>query len=76
MDDGDRVRALELGHARMEERMNTQQAEYRTDIARLAEDIAKRDTEAAKRETRLLLAVVGVMIAGVTLIGVLIHWPS
>ena len=31
--------------------MNTHQAEYRTDIARLAEDNARRETEAAKRET-------------------------
>ena len=30
--------------------MNTVQAEYRTDIARLAEDMAKRDAEAAKRD--------------------------
>lgn len=34
----------------LEERMNTMQAEYRTDIARLAEDMAKREAEAAKRE--------------------------
>ena len=32
--------------------MNTMQAEYRTDIARLAEDMAKRDAEAAKREVQ------------------------
>ena len=30
--------------------MNTVQAEYRTDIARLAEYLAKRDAEAAQRE--------------------------
>ena len=36
--------------AALKERMNTMQAEYRTDIARLAEDMAKRDAEAAKRE--------------------------
>ena len=32
--------------------MNTMQAEYRTDIARLAEDMAKRDAEAAKRDAQ------------------------
>ena len=32
--------------------MNTMQAEYRTDIARLAEDMAKRDAEAARREVQ------------------------
>ena len=31
--------------ARLEERMNTMQAEYKTDIARLAEGMAKRDGE-------------------------------
>ncbi|MBC6438046.1 MAG: hypothetical protein GDA52_07890 [Rhodobacteraceae bacterium] len=34
----------------LEERMNTYQADYRTDIARLAEDMAKRDAEQAKRD--------------------------
>ncbi|MCY3995615.1 MAG: hypothetical protein OXF07_05710 [Rhodobacter sp.] len=28
----------------LEERMNTRRAEYRTDIARLAEDMAKRES--------------------------------
>ncbi len=48
----------------IEERMETKQAEYRTDISLLAEkmsenigriekDAAKRDTEATQRETRL-----------------------
>ena len=37
--------------ARLEEGMKTMQAEYKTDIARLAEDMAK-------RETRLLLALI------------------
>ena len=73
MDDGNRMQALELEVARMGERMNTQQAEYKTDIARLAED-------AAKRETRLTLTIVGVMIAGVTILGtvlgLLIRWPG
>ena len=30
--------------------MKTMQAEYRTDIARLAEDMAKRDADMAKRD--------------------------
>lgn len=33
--------------------MNTMQAEYKTDIARLAEDMAKRDVEAARRDAEL-----------------------
>ena len=32
--------------------MNTMQAEYRTDIARLAEDMANRDAEAARRDVQ------------------------
>ena len=56
--------------------MNTHQAEYRTDIARLAEDNAKRDAEAAKRKTRMLLAVAGLISFGVVILGILIRWPG
>ncbi len=52
--------------ATLEERMNTRHAEYKTDIARLAED-------AAKRETRLIVTMVGLMIAAVALLGILIR---
>jgi hypothetical protein len=52
--------------AALEERMNTRQAEYKTDIARLAED-------AAKRETRLIVTVVGLVVAAVAILGVLIR---
>ena len=34
----------------LEERMNTVHAEYRTDIARLAEDMAKREAREAERD--------------------------
>ena len=60
----------------LEERMNTHQAEYRTDIARLAEEMAKQDAEAAKRETRTLLAVAGLISFGVVILGLLIRWPG
>ncbi len=33
--------------------MNTRQAEYRTDIARLAERMARRDAKLAERDARL-----------------------
>ena len=36
----------------LEERMNTMQAEYRTDIARLAEDMAKRDAQKSERDVQ------------------------
>jgi len=59
---------LQVQIARLEERMNTMQAEYKTDIARLAEDMAKRDTEAARRETRLILAILGIVGLAVALL--------
>ena len=34
----------------LEGRLNTHQAKYRTDIARLGEDMAKRDAEKAKSD--------------------------
>ena len=48
--------------------MKTTQAEYKTDIARLAEDMAKRDTESAKRETRLILALAGMLALAVAIL--------
>ena len=55
-----------------EERMKTMQAEYKTDIARLAEDMAKRDAEAVRRETRLLLSMAGLLAVAVAILGLLI----
>ena len=67
----------------LEERMNTKQAEYKTDIARLAEqmaqrdtDAAKRDTEGAKRETRIILAVFGIVALATAILGFLIRMPA
>ncbi len=61
------VLAVQL--ARLEERMKTMQAEYKTDIARLAEDNAK-------RETRLVTMMVTLIVAAVIILGVLIRWPG
>ena len=36
----------------LEERMNTKQAEYQTDIARLAEQMAQRDVRLAERDAK------------------------
>lgn len=56
----------------LEERMNTKQAEYKTDISRLSEAIAA-------RETRLLVVVVGTIVAAAGLatavLGLIIRWP-
>ncbi|MCY4151247.1 MAG: hypothetical protein OXE94_03290 [Aestuariivita sp.] len=46
----------------LEERMETKQAEYRTDISRLAE-------QSAQRETRLILAIAGMLALAVTILG-------
>lgn len=40
------------GFARLEERIKTMQAEYRSDLATLAKDIADRNAEAADRMAR------------------------
>ena len=73
---GKTITELSTELAVLEERMNTKQAEYKTDIARLAEDnarrdteAAKRDTEAARRETRFLITVIGVMALGIAILG-------
>ena len=67
MSDGADPLALQL--ARLEERMKTMQAEYKTDIARLAEDNAK-------RETRLIVTIAGLVVAAVAVLGVLIRWSG
>ena len=63
----------EAGIAVLEERMNTHRAEYRTDIARLAEDMAKRDAARYKSDanarwwqTAILIAALGI---GLTVYG-------
>ena len=72
MTDGPPPHELSERIARVEERMKTMQAEYKTDIALLAktlsEDMAKRDTEAAKRETRLILALAGMIALAVAIL--------
>lgn len=53
--------------------MKTMQAEYKTDIARLAEDNAKRDTEAAKRDKDNLRWLIGLWIAAIVVLGFVIR---
>lgn len=53
----------------LEERMETRQAEYKTDIGRLAED-------AAKRETRLVITVAGMLALAVAILGTLISFQN
>ena len=56
------VHDLAVQMAALEERMKTMQAEYKTDIARLAEDNAK-------RETRLLISIAGLLAVAVAILG-------
>ena len=86
----ERMARLEGETAAVETRTEARQAEYRTDIARLAEDLAKRETgrqaeyrtgiarlseDMAKRETRLLLAVAGMVSLAVIVLGLLMRLP-
>ena len=66
MNDAERDSALTItelkgGLKALQERMNTMQAEYRTDIARLAEDMAKRSWQQ-------LVAVIGALAVAVTVL--------
>ncbi len=49
---------LRVQVARLEERMKTMQAEYKTDIAMLAKDLAR-------RETKFLMAIAGLLAVAV-----------
>ena len=90
MELSERMARLEGEMAAVEARTEARQAEYRTDIARLAEDLAKRETgrqaeygtgiarlaeDMAKRETRLLLAVAGMVSLAVIVFGLLMRLP-
>ena len=65
----------EVAFGRLEERMKTMQAEYKTDIALLAKELADGRTEAAQRETSLVdrmtvrvgigVAILGAMLAAI-----------
>ena len=52
----ERIASLETQVARLEERMKTMQAEYKTDIALLAKQLADRDTA----NTRWVIAAIGI----------------
>ncbi len=51
------------------------QAEYRTDIARLAEDMANWKTDMAQRDKDNLRRSIGLWVAAVVIIGILVRWP-
>ena len=85
------LQQLTIDVAVLEERVETRQAEYKTDIARLAEYTAKRDAEmirqyktdigrlaedAARRETRLVIAVAGMLALAVAILGTLISFQN
>ena len=66
MTDGPTPHELSERIARLEERMKTMQAEYKTAIARLAEDQAKRDKDN-------LRWMVGLWIAAIVVLGFVIR---
>ena len=58
---------------RLEERMETMKAEYKTDIAILARQLAERDTS----NTRWLIGTIAVAtVLIVAVLGLLIRWPG
>ena len=61
MTDGPTPHELSERIARLEERMKTMQAEYKTDIARLAEDQAKRDKDNLRWQVGLWIAAIVVL---------------
>ena len=61
MTDGPTPHGLSERIARLEERMKTMQAEYKTDIARLAEDLAKRDKDNLRWTIGLWIAAIVVL---------------
>ncbi len=66
--------------ARLEERMETKQAEYRTDIARLAETMAQRDKDNQRWVVGFGIAqmvlIVAILAAGFAFLGILIGLPT
>ena len=56
--------------------METMQAEYKTDIARLSRQMAEDRAEAAKRDKDNLRWQVGLWVAAVVILGVLLRWPA
>ncbi|MCY4260179.1 MAG: hypothetical protein OXC91_07950, partial [Rhodobacteraceae bacterium] len=75
MDPGPDRHDLARQIVRLEERMETKQAEYRTDIARLAETMANWKTDMAQRDKDNLRWSIGLWVAAVVIIGGRIRWP-
>ncbi|MCY4542239.1 MAG: hypothetical protein OXB95_07575 [Rhodobacteraceae bacterium] len=63
----DRITELAERTAVLAERMNTMKAEYKTDIARLAEDMAKRDKDNIKWLVGLWIASTIIIVGSVGL---------
>ncbi len=56
------IHDLDKKHAILEERMNTKQSEYKTDISNLRTDMARRDTWLIITGVTLSLAFIGLLI--------------
>ena len=61
--------------ARLEERMETKQAQYETGLARLETRITRLAEEGAKRDKDNLRWLVGLWVAAIVVLGILIRWP-
>ena len=67
------LKAIRAENEAMESRIEARLTE---ELGRLREDAAKRDKETAQRETRLILAVAAMIALAVTILGLLIGWPT
>ncbi len=76
-----KIYELEKQVAILEERMNTRQAEYRTDIGRLAEQhvqlekkLAERDVRLAERDSRFVLLIVSLIVGATAFLSFMIKF--
>ncbi len=60
---------LAMQIAVLEEKMNTKHAETESALDRLRADMADWKTDMAKRDSRLIFSVLGIMVAGITILG-------
>ncbi len=51
------------------ERLRTDMADWKTDMANWKTDMADWKTDMAKRDNRLIISVLGIMVAGITILG-------
>ena len=64
---------LNTMQANIDNTLNTMQVNIEGTLKELRTDIERNNTEAAKRETRLILTIVGLLVAGIAIQGFLLN---